>query len=223
MFRLALPVMPLVLMNAFGALRQLLRLGTDARRAERWSAYAAGLPIALAAPAVLFYIADRARVPADAPSAYRASDITEFYRIPDRRSAERNVLAQIGVFEDMDRIRQAVPEDARLMWYAPNYVALLAHRHGVPLSRPRDAAELAAQVRATGARYIYLANVNPRDSAWRGGNPLDPFLQSRGLADVEWQRAGADGEVQALLLRVRMDRAGESSRIAPVRNHAAPS
>ena len=223
MFRLAFPLVPLVLMNAFGALRQLFALRWDSRRAERWSAYAAGLPIALAAPAVLFYIADRARVPADAASAYRAADITEFYRIPDRRSAERNVLAQIGVFEDMDRIRKSVPEDARLMWYAPNYVALLAHRHGVPMSRPTDAADLAAQVRATGANYIYLASVNPRDSALRGGNPLDPFLQARGLADVQWQRAGADGELQALLLRVRADKAGESSRIAPVRNHAASS
>ncbi len=191
MFRLAFPLVPLVLMNAFGALRQLFALRWDSRRAERWSAYAAGLPI--------------------------------FYRIPDRRSAERNVLAQIGVFEDMDRIRKSVPEDARLMWYAPNYVALLAHRHGVPMSRPTDAADLAAQVRATGANYIYLASVNPRDSALRGGNPLDPFLQARGLADVQWQRAGADGELQALLLRVRADKAGESSRIAPVRNHAASS
>ncbi len=60
MFRLAFPLVPLVLMNAFGALRQLFALRWDSRRAERWSAYAAGLPIALAAPAVLFYIADRA-------------------------------------------------------------------------------------------------------------------------------------------------------------------
>jgi 4-amino-4-deoxy-L-arabinose transferase-like glycosyltransferase len=205
MFRLAFPVMPLVLLNAFWALQRLLALRFDARRAERWTTYAAALPIALAAPAVLFYIAARAAAPQDLPGAYSKSGITEFYRIPDRRSAERNVLAQIGVFHDMDRIRETTPAAARLMWYMPDYVALLAHRHGVPLRRPKDAADLAAQLKATDAHYIYLSNVNPRDSAGRDGNPLDPLLQARGLADVEWHRVGPGDEVQGVLLKVRRD------------------
>jgi hypothetical protein len=88
------------------------------------------------------------------------------------------------------------------MWYTPDYVALLAGRRGVPLRRPGNPADLAAQLRATHADYIYLSEVQPRDSLWREGWPLYPAYLARGMAHIEWARPGDKGDIRAMLLKV---------------------
>jgi hypothetical protein len=104
--------------------------------------------------------------------------------------------------QDLRRVGESTPPGARVMWYTPDYIALLAHRHGVPLRRPGNPADLAAQLRATGADYIYLADVQPRDSAWREGSPLYPAYLARGMARIEWARPGKQGDIRAMLLKV---------------------
>jgi hypothetical protein len=201
MYRLALPIVPLVLVHFLWACARLAgRL--DPSTASRRAALGAALPLAVCVPAVLFYIAPRAAGGAGDGGAMRPADIAEFYRIPAGPSAEASARAQIGVFEDLRRIGETTPPQARVMWYWPNYVALLAHRHGVRLERPRDAAGLAAQVRATRADYIYLAELHPRDSARRAGHPLDPAAHAAALGRVVWHRASAAGNMQAVLVEV---------------------
>ncbi len=205
MYRLALPVIPLVMANALWAwYRVLARAQGEA--AERRAPWAAILPLALCAPAVLFYIVERARTPQVAGTTARIADIAEFYRVPSGPAAASNATAQLAVFADFERIRATTPEGARVMWYAPAYVALLAQRHGVRLERPRDTAGLAQQVRATRADFIYLAALHPRDSAHRLGHPLDALALARPLARVVWARNGAGGELQAVLLEVEPEK-----------------
>jgi hypothetical protein len=131
--------------------------------------------------------------------------IAEFYRIPSGPAAQENAWRQLDVMQDLKRVGESTPDGARVMWYTPGYVALLAHRRGVPLRRPASSADLAAQLRATGADYIYLSDVQPRDSLWREGSPLDPAYLARGLARIEWARPDADGHIRALLLKVDKD------------------
>lgn len=209
MYRLALPVVPLVLVHFLWAGA---RLGARAglSNASRGAALAALLPLAICAPAVLFYIAPRAAA-GSGDGAVRPADIAEFYRIPAGPAAEANARAQIGVFEDLRRIGETTPPQARVMWYWPGYVALLAHRHGVRLERPRDVAGLAAQVRATRADYIYLAELHPRDSARRAGHPLDPAVHAAALGRVVWHRASAAGTMQAVLIEVERRKVDEAS------------
>jgi hypothetical protein len=200
MYRLALPVIPLVLVNALWAWQRLaarVRPGSEAR-----APWAAVLPLALGVPAVLFYIAERARLPDDSPAPWRKADIAEFYRVPSGPSAAANAAAQIGVFRDFEQIRATTPEGARVLWYAPAYIALLAQRRGVRLERPADAAQLAARVRESGADYIYLAHLHPRDSAHRLGDPLDPLELALPFARIVWRRNGPGGEMRSVLLEV---------------------
>lgn len=212
MYRLAFPVVPLLMVNAFWALRAALgRLG--ARRAERGAMYAAAAPLVLCLPALVFYVAQRARMP-DAPvDAMRKTDIAEFYRIPSGPGAEANAREQIAVMADLRRVGETTPENARVMWYAPDYVTLLAGRRGVPLRRPATSAELAAQVRATGAGYLYVADVRPRDSLLREGDPMVAAALAAPLARGVWARRGADGEVRAILLKFDPDRIGKGERV----------
>jgi hypothetical protein len=216
MYRLALPIVPLVLVHALWLWERAAARFMGEERARRIAPYAAILPLALGVPAVLFYIAGRAAIGGDAVAAgYRAGDIAEFYRIPDRRSAEANALRQIGVFADLEQVRRTTPEGARVMWYAPGYVTLLARRHGVALERGDDAS-MAAQMRAAKPDYIYFAAVHPRDSAGRLGNPLDGIAAALPFADAVWQRGNARGELESALLKV------DAARITNAR-HETPA
>jgi hypothetical protein len=200
MYRLALPVIPLVMVNALWAWqRLLLRLQPQSAPRAPWAAV---LPLALCVPAALFYIVERALAPEEAGAAGRQSDIAEFYRLPSGPAAVAEARAQIEVFRDLERIGATTTEDARVLWYSPAYVALIAQRPGARLERPADAAGLAAQVRASRADFIYLANVHPRDSAHRLGHPLDPSAYAESLARVVWRRTTPSGELRAVLLEV---------------------
>jgi hypothetical protein len=150
-------------------------------------------------PAVAFYIVARAATPEDSPTEWRKADIAEFYRVPAGPAAASNARAQIEVFGDLARIRASTPAAARVLWYSPAYVSLLAGRHGARLERPADAAALAAQARAARADYLYLANLHPRDSAHRLGNPLDPAAFAEGLGTPVWRRMGPGGELRSVL------------------------
>lgn len=200
MYRLALPIVPLALVHFLWAWTRLAERLNPAS-APRRAALGAVLPLAVCVPATLFYIAPRAAAGAGEGPA-RPADIAEFYRIPSGPGAEASARAQIGVFEDLRRIGETTPPQARVMWYWPSYVALLAQRHGVRLERPRDAADLAAQVRSTRADFIYLAELHPRDSARRAGHPLDPAVHAAALGRVVWHRASAAGNMQAVLIEV---------------------
>ena len=212
MYRLAFPVVPLVLVHAFWGLRAAVAQGASAAASERWAAAAVALPIAACAPAVLFYVGARARMPDDSARVAPKTSIAEFYRIPSGPAAQENAWRQLDVMQDLRHLAETTPSDARVMWYTPDYIALLAHRHGVPLRRPGNPAELAQQLRATGADYIYLADVQPRDSLWREGSPLYPAYLARGMARIEWARPGAEGDIRAMLLKVDKNKIPPSER-----------
>jgi hypothetical protein len=201
MFRLAFPIVPLLLANVFWALRLGLERISPLEAPRRTAVFAA-LPLVLCLPASVLYVGDRALTPPDPGATQGKADITEFYRIPSGPRAAANAAAQIGIFEDLSRIRASTPADARVMWYVPSYVALLAERTGVPLQRPRDAADLLAQVRDTGADYIYLAHLHPRDSAARLGNPLDPAVLAEPFASIVFRREARGGPLQSVLLKI---------------------
>ncbi len=203
MYRLALPVMPLVVFHALWLWQRVIARFAGERAAHAWGALAAIVPLLACVPAAAFYIAERARDPGDVVAlGYRKGDIAEFYRIPDRKSAEANALQQIEILEDMEQIRRTTPEAARVMWYAPAYIALLAGRRGVALERRTDVSDMAAQMRAARPDYIYLAAAHPRDSARRQGDPLDAIGAALPFSEGLWQRVNARGALESIFLKV---------------------
>ena len=193
MYRLALPVFPLAFALALCAAADLARRHWDERRAMGAAMAVAATALAFCVPA-LFYIADRARLP--------DHTIMELYRIPFRPDAAANAARQSAAFADMARIRESTPAGARVMWYGPAYIALLAQRTGVPLDYPANAQDLAAQIRRGKADYVYLSHVHPRDSAQRLGDPLAPAPWLHGTAEVAWWRPNGAGGLEAALFKV---------------------
>ncbi|HTS85466.1 MAG TPA: hypothetical protein VMG61_10195 [Usitatibacter sp.] len=202
MFRLALPAIPFLVANAFWLwLRLASRFAPQ--RAVRWSAVAALVPLALCVPPALSYVAGRASLPGrEIAAGYRLADIAEFYRIPSRPAAEATAMREIGVLADFEQIRLTTPDSARVMWYLPGYVALLAGREGVPLTRPADTARFVAQLAARRPDYVYLSSVHPRDTAHRDGDPMGalPLLLERG--DEVWHRTDAAGLTESVLVKI---------------------
>ena len=203
MYRLALPVLPLLVVHALWVWQRLAVRVAGEEPAQAWAAFASIAPLLVCVPAMLFYIAERAHASGDVVAVgYRKGDIAEFYRIPDRASAEASALQQIEIFEDMEQIRRTTPASARVMWYAPGYVALLAGRRGVALERSADPHAMSAQMRAAKPDYIYLAAVHPRDSARRLGDPLDAIGAALPFSVGMWRRVNARGALESILLKV---------------------
>lgn len=200
MFRLALPIIPLLLVSFLWGWSRVLEKINPATAQSR-APWGAVLPLVLCAPAVLFYLVPRAAAD-ESTGAQRKSHIAEYYRIPSGPNAESNAAAQLAVFADLKRVGETTPPEARVMWYWPNYVALLAARTGVRLERPRDLAALASQVRATQSSHIYLADLHPRDSSRRDGHPLAPLVHARELGREVWHRASPTGTMQAVLIEI---------------------
>jgi hypothetical protein len=76
--------------------------------------------------------------------------------------------------DDMRAIRELTSPQARVMWVAPGYIALLADRHGLAAPDARLAPEAYREaVRAAGADYVFLSRYHPRDTlrdtAWQAG------------------------------------------------------
>jgi hypothetical protein len=194
---------PLLMLEALWGTGALARrvLGEGAASRSTWAIELVVLAICLPP---IFYVLERARTrPAAGEEAYRRTDIAEFYRIPSRERAEASAATQIGVFADLERIRATTPADARVMWYGPSYVALIAGRRGLPMDYPRDPAALAEHVRRHKPDFIYFGPVHPRDSAARDGDPFAPWSYARAYSEVVWLRVlPGTRDVQAVLLQV---------------------
>jgi hypothetical protein len=165
MGRFLFPILPALLLYAF------LAAATLVRALGRPQVLGAGalslLLLSLTVPALAFI---QQRSAAAGP--YR--EIVDWYRTPGLDQARARVQVQLDLYSDMEEIRKMTAPDARVMWVAPSYLALLADRRGVaapdadlPPAAYRDA------VRASGADYVFLSTYHPRDTlrdaAWQAG------------------------------------------------------
>jgi len=203
MYRLALPAIPLLALNAIWAWQALLARRLDEARAARWAALATAAPLVIAVLATYAYVAGRAHVPAGLEAAgYRARDIAEFYRVPFLPAAYATALAEIDVIADLDRIRATTPEKATVMWYRPEYVALLARRPGVELENPADPVGAARQIAEKRPDYVYLSAVHPRDTAHRQGDPMASLGVARRFGREVWRRDDGRGGYASALIAI---------------------
>jgi hypothetical protein len=207
MYRLTLPVLMFLMLNAFWLWRRLFLRWNGGISADRLLAYATIAPVACCLPATLLHFLPRATLPCDgAVAGYCVTDIAELYRIPVLAAAKTEAQREIDVVTDFARIRRTTDAAARVMWHVPGYVALLAEREGVEMPEPVDAASLAARLRQSHPDYIYLSLVHPRDTAHRRGDPMAALPVVLTFADVVWLRNGPAGVPEAALLKVDYDR-----------------
>ncbi len=198
MTRFVYPILPLCVVHALYALRTLAALAPRVRRPGAVAAAGALMMALLVAPTMAF-MHQRAQTPGH-------RHVTEYYRHPDLAQARAAAAEQRGMFGDMQRIRRSTPATARVLWFTPAYIALLADRRGERLPWRGDRAQYVDAVRRTRAEYVYLSRMNPRytGDAFDGLRLLPRF---RGWTRLVWlRRSEEDGRVAAVLLRVDAQR-----------------
>jgi hypothetical protein len=165
MERFLFPLLPVLLLYAF------LAAGAALRAASGKPALAhvvlSALLLTLVLPAMAFFY-QRAHAEG------RVVEINDWYRTPDPARARLRAEVHLRLMDDMDAIRELTPAEARVMWVAPAYVALLAGRRGIPAPDSRLAPEAYRDaVRASGADFVFLSRYHPRDTlrdtAWQAG------------------------------------------------------
>jgi len=192
MGRFLFPVLPVLLLYAFHAAGK--SVATARRPVVLGHGFAALLLISLTLPALGF-------VYQRASTGNPAAAIVDWYRTADAKAARARAQVHLDLFADMEEIRKLTPPEARVMWVAPGYVALLAGRHAVkaPDSTLGTGAYLEA-VRKLGVDYVFVSTYHPRDTlgdaAWRAG--VRAFAHR---AEVLHARTQPDGKVTAMLLK----------------------
>ena len=132
--RLMYPLLPLLLLFAADAVRQLL----DALRlVERRRLYAAAaitaMPILLCLPALVAIgekSLDRRAAIAGCPQTFR--EITPYYNTVNLEGAEGLARLEVIMLCGLQSLDKVTPPGSVVMWTRPEYVALLAKRPAVP-------------------------------------------------------------------------------------------
>ena len=165
MERFLFPLLPVLILYAFLAAGEALRAASGKPALAHTLLAALVLTLVLPAQAFLYQRAH---------AAGRVTQITDWYRTPDLRHARLRSEVHLQLMDDMHAIRELTPAQARVMWVAPGYIALLADRRGLAAPDARLAPEAYRDaVRASGADYVFLSRYHPRDTlrdtAWRAG------------------------------------------------------
>ena len=165
MERFLFPLVPVLILYAFLAAGEALRAASGKPALAHTLLAALVLTLVLPAAAFLYQRAH---------AAGRVTEITDWYRTPDLRRARLRSEVHLQLMDDMRAIRELTSPQARVMWVAPGYIALLADRHGLAAPDARLAPEAYREaVRAAGADYVFLSRYHPRDTlrdtAWQAG------------------------------------------------------
>jgi hypothetical protein len=97
----------------------------------------------------------------------------DFYRLPDAAQAQQSAAWHLLLLADMEKLRKITPPDAKIAWFTPNYLALLAQRQGIGFSAAIDAADFWRILNENAADYIYLSRFHPRLTTFDGLNLLE--------------------------------------------------
>ncbi len=193
MERLLYPLLPVLLLQAVSLLAALPRHG------GRVALMVLALLAAMVVPSLVFYW-QRADV-APEYAAYR-----EFYEQADLRRARWDADRQRTLLADLRRVGESTPAGAGVLYFEPAYISLLAGRRGLAFPHLRDPLEFRRQVWKSGAEYVYLSRLHPRDTR-AGVDGLSWLRAFSGWARLVWQRSLPEsGEPFSVLLRIDRER-----------------
>jgi hypothetical protein len=154
---------------------------------------------AMLPPAV--FMADRAGY--QTPYANMHYDnVSLFYNVPRLDIAAYRAHLQEQLRLDMQAIKESTAQNAKILWYTPNYIELLAQRKARPIPFAGNKRELLQRVAATDADYVFLSRMNPRQTSMDfDGLSLRPFFDN--VSTVAWQHTyPKDNQVVSVLLAI---------------------
>lgn len=201
--RLLYPVVPLALVHAA---EMALAMAVRARlpRPGVVAGAVCAVPIVACLPALLLFAQKAADpTPLVENGGYRASDMSDYYRIIPVGEARALAAKHANTLAGLEALRETTPPGARVLWMRPEYVALLGERRGVPWYYAWDAAALARGVREGHVDYLVVAGIAKSDLDVRVGNAAAVLRQARAFAQPVFALANPfTGQDEFVLLRV---------------------
>jgi hypothetical protein len=195
MFRLIFPIMPILLIYASYAIKKLI----DTQKNNKKD---------LLSP-VFFLIVLTAIIPSHVFLHARASIASERQMVPvyqfflrtDLAVATKHLLLQNQMLRDFERIKDFVSADEKVMYFLPSYVAILSDKPAEKASSPVERMNYRQTARESGARYIFLTQLHPRNSllSYRG---LQGRENLKGWTQQLWCSQLKDGDLASCLYRV---------------------
>lgn len=214
MRRLLYPVVPLLLLHAAWALRQLTaRLTQPGIKKLIW-AIAIGLPFAVVLPADLLVV-QRAqlRKPVLATAPYTLAGMRDLYTRLGTREARALAAGAVAMLRGFDSVRTATAPDARIMWMRPDYVAVLTGRHGVPWYYGEGMDGLLRRALDARVDYVIASNTYKGDMRGEQSERFDDFSVLSAFADPVIVVANAELGINEFVL-LRVDRSRLEALIA---------
>ena len=90
--------------------------------------------------------------------------VYEIFRKADSEASNKNLVLQNQILKDFFKIKDDVPEDAKILYFLPAYLAILSDRKGVAAPSPVDGWTYRQIAKENGASYIFLTLLHPRNT-----------------------------------------------------------
>ena len=183
--RLIYPIVPVALIQAAFALREVQKRLPPGPRALRYAAPAlVTVTFLLALPAmVLVQRRSLDRDPVLDGFAYSFADFRDYYEShgPDARARAAGNLASLA---GLRALQSVTPRDAKILCVRPEYIAFLANRECVPWYYSWDARELARQIRSASVDYVAFPRYVKSDLTSRVADPTPLVPSIREYSDL---------------------------------------
>ena len=196
MVRLLFPIMPLLLIYAGYAITKLVSLTRYTGRKTMVSSLFYLFVLVAVLPSHAF-IHSRSNL----ASERQLIPVYEIFRKASFNTANKDLVLQNQVLKDFSNIKESVPEDAKVLYFLPSYLAILSDRKGVPAPSPVDGRTYRQIAKNNGASYIFLTRFHPRNTR-PDYNGLTGAEHIHSGTEIIWCSQLENGEIASCLYRI---------------------
>ena len=196
MFRLMLPVLPLLLIYAGFAIIQLLEIKKLQFNKDL-------IPIIFYLSVLTTVLPSHAFIHARADMAFEKKmvPVYEIFRRADPVMAEKELLLQNQTLRDFTHLADSILPYEQVMYFLPSYLAVLSNRTGIIAPSPIDKNNYRSIVNENGVSSIFLTRLHPRKtrvgySGFLGAENLDDWSKKM------WCSKLVNGDIASCLYSV---------------------
>jgi len=127
--------------------------------------------------------------------------VYEIFRKADVAASNNNLVLQNQILKDFSNIKDYVPEDAKILYFLPSYLAVLSDRKGVAAPSPVDGRTYRQIAKKNGASYIFLTHFHPRNTR-PNYSGLTGAKHLHSGTDIVWCSQLINGELASCLYKI---------------------
>ena len=198
-FRFILPLLPLFIVYAMQASQ--MYFGRLVKSSSLIMPFTVGLVfMALSLPAIIF-IYQRHGFTTTHGLDYSSNP--EFYQLADPHQAQDKARQHLLLMRDMEKIKTTMPPKAKIMWFTPVYINLLAEREGVELPHARGRRAMLDAIAENPPDYLYISCLHPRKTSENG---LAMLAWVSGVGEIYWiSRNPVDQSIFSIMIKLKRE------------------